>query len=78
MTKRDTREVIREEPLVRARLLSLLREDAMTVPELSAATGFPPEEVMIWVMGMRRYGRLSEAKEATADGYYRYAAVGEP
>jgi hypothetical protein len=75
---RDTREVVREEPLVRDRLLVLLRGGAMTVPELAAEAGLPPEEVMTWVMGMRRYGHVSVEKEPTEEGYYRYAAVGEP
>ena len=72
---RDAREVVREEPYFRDRLISLLAEGPMTVPELAAASGLPPEEVMRWLMGMRRYGRVAEEKEPTDDGYFRYAAV---
>ncbi len=74
---RDVREVIRDEPLVRDRLLGLLRDGPLTVPELAAADGRPAAEVMIWIMGMRKYGYVTE-KDATADGYYRYAAVRTP
>ena len=74
---RDIREVIRDEPLVRDRLLALLRDGPLTVPELAAADGQPPDEVLIWIMGMRKYGYVAE-KDADDDGYYRYAAVSKP
>ena len=38
---RDVREVVRDEPLMRGRLLELLRDGPLTVPELAAAGGFP-------------------------------------
>lgn len=71
---RDVREVIREEPLVRGQLLQLLADGPQSVPELSQRAGLPAEEVMIWVMGMRKYGFLAETGQ-DGDGYYRYAAV---
>ncbi len=71
---RDIREVIREEPLVRDRLLALLRDGPLTVPELAAASGLPAGEVMIWTMSLRKYGYVAEQGGA-GDGYYRYLAV---
>jgi predicted Rossmann fold nucleotide-binding protein DprA/Smf involved in DNA uptake len=71
---RDVREVVRDEPLMRSRLLELLRDGPLTVPELAAAGGFPQDEVMVWMMGLRKYGQVAE-KDASADGYFRYAAV---
>jgi predicted Rossmann fold nucleotide-binding protein DprA/Smf involved in DNA uptake len=71
---RDVREVVRDEPLMRSRLLELLRDGPLTVPELAAAGGFPQDEVMVWMMGLRKYGHVAE-KDASADGYFRYAAV---
>ena len=53
---RDVREVIRDEPLVRGRLLELLADGPLTVPELAAAGGLPEDEVMTWIMGLRKYG----------------------
>ena len=74
---RDIREVIREEPLVRDRLLALLSDGPRTVPELAAASGLPAGEVLIWMMSMRKYGYVAE--EPGADGgYYRYKAVRQP
>jgi predicted Rossmann fold nucleotide-binding protein DprA/Smf involved in DNA uptake len=72
---RDIREVVRDEPLLRDRLLELLRDGPLTVPELAAAGELPQDEVMIWMMGLRKYGYVAEEKGASADGYFRYAAV---
>jgi hypothetical protein len=72
---RPLREVVREEPIMRPRILELLRAEPRTVPELAAAMGYPTHEVLFWVMGMRRYGRLREVKGATDEGYFRYEAM---
>ena len=70
---RDVREVIREEPLVRDRLLATLRASGpLTVSELAAATGFPPAEVMLWVTSMRKFGHAVTVENPEGDP--RYAA----
>ena len=74
-TKREVREVIREEPIMRARILELLADGPLTVPELAAALDCPTHEVLFWVMGMRRFGRLREVSGATDEGYFRYQAI---
>ena len=73
---RDLREVIREEPVMRPRILAALADGPHTVPEIAAAIGSPAHEVVLWVMGMRRYGWLAEIKGATVDGYFQYEATG--
>ena len=75
---RDIREVIRDEPLMRDRLLALLADGPMTVPELAAAAQLPAPEVMVWVMGLRKYGYVVEEKGAGRIFEYRYAAVRQP
>ena len=75
-TIRDVREVVREEPIMRAQILAALRDGPRTVPEIALAIGAPTGEVVIWVMGMRRYGWLAEIKGATADGYFQYEPTG--
>ena len=72
---RDVREVVRDEPLMRSRLLELLHDGPLTVPELAKVGGFPEDEVMVWMMGLRKYGWLAEIKEVTDEGYYRYQVV---
>ena len=72
---RDVREIIRDEPLMRSRILEALAEGPLTVPELAAALSFPEREVMFWVMGLRKYGHVAEVAAGAADGYFRYQAV---
>ncbi len=71
---RDFREVIREEPLMHRPILAALADGPRTVPEIADAIGRPSEEVMYWVMGMRRYAKLVELREPTDDGFFQYAA----
>lgn len=72
---RDVREIVRDEHLMRGRILRALEAGPLTVPELAAALGCPAHEAMFWVMGLRKYGHVTELKGAT-DGYFRYQAVG--
>ena len=70
---RDLREIIREEPLMRSRILEVLSDGPHTVPEIAEHIGHPANEVLFWVMGMRRYGHIVEVEDATDEGYFRYA-----
>jgi predicted Rossmann fold nucleotide-binding protein DprA/Smf involved in DNA uptake len=75
-TNRDIREVVREEPVMRARILEVLGDGPMTIPEIAVAIGAPSHEVVLWVMGMRRFGWIAEIKGATQDGYFQYEPTG--
>jgi len=72
---RDIREIIRDEHLMRRRILAALESGPLTVPEIAEAVGCAPHEAMFWVMGMRKYGHVAEIKEATDEGFYLYQAV---
>ena len=72
---REVREVIRDEHLMRGRILKLLDAGPLTIPEVAEALGRPSHEVTFWVMGMRKYGYVLEEKEATVEGYHRYKAI---
>ena len=72
---RDLREVVREEMLMRDRVLAVLGEGPKTVPEIAEAIGFPMHEVMYWVMAARKYGYIEESKEPNEDDYYQYMLV---
>jgi hypothetical protein len=72
---RDVREIVRDEPLLRDRLLEALADGPLSVPELAAAVALPEDEVMVWTMGMRKYGYVAELPSAGPDGYFRYQAV---
>ena len=73
---RDIREVIREEPVMRGRILAALADGPLTVPQIAAAIGAPTHEVVFWVMGMRRFGWLAEVKGSDGDGYFTYEPTG--
>ena len=72
---REVREVVREEMVMRGRILEALKDGPRTVPEIAEAVGCPSHEVVFWVMGMRRYGHVQEVKGATDEGYFRYEAI---
>ena len=74
-TNRDVREIVREEQVMRARILTLLQDAPLTVPEIAAALDRPAHEVMFWVMGMRKYGQVTVLPEPTDEGYYQYQAL---
>jgi hypothetical protein len=74
-TLRDPREIIREEMAMHATILEVLKDGALTVPQLAERIGRPSDEVVFWVMGMRRYGHLIESAEADDDGYFSYAST---
>ena len=72
---REIREVIRDEHIMRNRILKLLETKPRTIPEIAEALGRPSFEVTFWVMGMRKYGYVTEDKEVTDEGYFRYQAI---
>jgi predicted Rossmann fold nucleotide-binding protein DprA/Smf involved in DNA uptake len=74
-TLRDPREIIREEPMMHSPILWALRAGPLTVPEIAEHIGQPANEVLFWVMGMRRYGHIVEVEDANDEGYFRYASV---
>ena len=73
--QRDVREVVRDEQVMRRRILEVLADGPLTIPEIAAAMERPTHEVVFWVMGLRKYGWLAEDKEVNDDGYYRYEVV---
>jgi hypothetical protein len=74
-TQRDPREIIREEPMMHSPILWALRAGPLTVPEIAEHIAQPSNEVLFWVMGMRRYGHVVEVEDPTDEGYFRYASV---
>ena len=74
-TTRDLREVIRDEHLMRGRILQALESGPLTIPEIAEAIGKPTQEAVFWVMGMRKYGYVAEIKEANDEGFYLYQTV---
>jgi predicted Rossmann fold nucleotide-binding protein DprA/Smf involved in DNA uptake len=72
---REVREVIRDEQVMRRRILAVLAAGPMTIPQIAETLGKPTREVTFWVMGLRKYGWVAEIKEVDDDGYFPYQAV---
>ena len=75
MPNRDVREIIRDEHVMRNRILQVLAAGPRTIPQIAAALGSPTHEVVFWVMGMRKYGFVAEIKEVTDEAYFQYQTV---
>ena len=72
---RDLSEVLRDGMANADRVLEVLADGPHTVPEIAAALHCPPREAMLWVMALRRYGRIADLPRAPEDEYYRYKRV---
>jgi hypothetical protein len=68
---------MREEMVMRDRVLAALRDGPKTVPEVAKIVGSPVHEVMYWVMAARKYGYVEESSEPTEEDYYQYTLVEE-
>lgn len=73
---RDLGEVLRDGMGHERRVLEALGEEPKTIPELAAALGVPRREALLWVMALRRYGKVVELPKAATDDYYRYRRTG--
>jgi predicted transcriptional regulator len=72
--QRDLAEIMRDEMVVRDRILSLIRERAMTIPEIGQALAVPEREVTLWIMSLWRYGRVVEKGDPDENGFCLYHA----
>lgn len=72
---RDPLEVVKDEMVMRERILSALAKHPQTVPELALALKVPATDVMLWVMAMWRYGFLEEQGKPDSAGYYKFQPV---
>jgi hypothetical protein len=73
-TLRETREIVREEPLMQRPILEALADGPLNIPTIAERIGAPSREVVFWVMGMRRFGHVVELPEPDDDGYFLYEA----
>ncbi len=76
-TPRDIAEVMRDEMIMADRIRSLLQEGPLTIPEMADRLGRPGREVVLWLMAMRRYGRVRETGRPNEEGYFQYVLAEE-
>ncbi len=74
---RNLLEVLRDEMVMRDKILDLLRTGPKTLPSIAEALKAPTREVVFWVMGMRRYGLVEEIGKANDEGYFVYGLAKE-
>ena len=67
-------EVLRDGMVEADRVLAVLREGPLTIPDLAGRLGRPTSEVTLWVMALRRYGRIEALAKPATEEYYRYSA----
>jgi hypothetical protein len=69
---RNLSEVLRDEMVMHERIIDLLSDNPMTIPQLAEALGKPEWETTAWVMSMRRYNLISELPKSRAIDYFQY------
>ena len=69
---RNLGDVLRDEMVMRDRILAVLEHEPKTIPEIAEILKQPTHEVMLWTMAMWRYGKIVETGKANEDGYYQY------
>ncbi len=74
--RREIREIIREEPVMRGRILAVLAGRPADRAGDRHRHRRPTHEVVFWVMGMRRYGWLAEIKAARRRRLLQYEPTG--
>ena len=72
---RNRLEILRDEMVMRDRILKILSDGPKTILEISDLLDYPDNEVTLWVMAMVRYGLLKEMAKSRADDYYTYAIM---
>lgn len=70
--KRGVAEVMRDEMVMKDKIVDCLREEPKTIPEIAEALRCPSHEAMLWVMAMRRYGTVVEVEKKRTEEYFRY------
>lgn len=74
---RNHAEVLRDEMYMRDKVLLLLKEGPKMISEIADFLGYPPAEVTMWLMSMRKEGLIAELPKARADDYFQYGFAGE-
>jgi hypothetical protein len=71
-TGRNIAEVMRDEMVMKERVLSSLTADPKTIPAIAEELQIPSDEITYWVMALWRYGALEEVGKPDDEGYYSY------
>jgi len=72
---KEIREIMVEEMIMKDKIIEVMRKGPLTIPEIAEAINKPTDQVVFWIMGMRKYGFITETEEITDDNYYKYELI---
>jgi len=72
-TPRDIHEILRDEMVQHDRILVLLGEEPRSVMQIATRLNASAQDVMRWMMAMRRYEHIEETGKNGEDGGALYA-----
>jgi len=75
LSVRNLVETVKDEMVMREKILSELVQGPQTIPQLASALDVPSSEVMFWVMAMWRYGFVEEIGKPDSEGYCKFQPV---
>jgi hypothetical protein len=70
--RRGLAEVMRDEMVMKDRIVECLREEPRTIPEIAEVLKCPSHEALLWVMALWRYGTVVEVQKGRTEEYFRY------
>ena len=70
---RDLLQRNKQQRAVRRKIEEALNSGPMTIPELAAVTGEATHDVLWYVTGMKKYGKVAEAEPSGS--YFKYALI---
>jgi len=70
-----TQASLKEQQALRKQLRQAMDNEALTIPQIAAATSLPSDQVLWHVIAMKEYGLIQEVGKD--DSYYQYKLVQE-
>ena len=72
---KEIREIMAEEMIMRDKIIKVMQKGPLTILEIAEAINKPTDQVIFWIMGMRKYGFITETEQITEDDYYKYKLI---
>ena len=72
---KEIREIMAEEMIMRDKIIKVMQKGPLTILEIAEVINKPTDQVMFWIMGMRKYGFIIETEQITEDDYYKYKLI---
>ncbi len=70
--KRGLAEVMRDEMVMKDKIIDLLRDEPKTILEMAESLQCPSHDVLLWVMAMWRFGTVVEVEKGRTEEYFQY------